>query len=157
MAQIELRGLRKVLAAVLLSFADGFYEFQRAIIIAAAFFLWPGLMARAEIKVLIDYNAEGDPQFKFKNAPQPVKHDAADRAKARFTIVDGESDGNGGNLRRCSTMEDCRKKEDDPGNNFFFAAGSEGGRLQAGPAQFDRGQASQYLFLAYGQPRPASL
>ena len=61
--------------------------------------------------------------------PGPVKHDAADRANARFTIVDGESDPNGSNLR---ALNDGRlpEEDDDPGNNFFFAAGSEGGRLK---------------------------
>ena len=87
------------------------------------------LMAQAEVKVLIDHNSEGDPEFVFKHAPQPVKHDAADRAYAEFTIMDGESDPNGSNLR---ALNDGRlpEEDDDPGNNFFFAAGSEGGRLK---------------------------
>jgi hypothetical protein len=86
-------------------------------------------MARAEVRVLIDHNAEGNPQFKFKLAPPPVQHDAADRAKGRFTIVDGESDPNGSNLK---ALNDGRLPEeaDDPGHNFFFAAGSNGGRLK---------------------------
>jgi hypothetical protein len=86
-------------------------------------------MARAEVSVLIDHNSEGNPEFKFKDVPGPVKHDAADRAKARFTIVDGERDPNGGNL---TALNDGRlpEDEDDPANNFFFAAGSDGGRLK---------------------------
>jgi len=102
---------------------------NRKVLFAAVLFLLAGLMARAEVKVLIDHNNEGDPRFKFKNAPGPVKHDAADRAKASFTVVDGESDPNGSNLR---ALNDGRLPEepDDPGNNFFFAAGSQGGRLK---------------------------
>jgi hypothetical protein len=94
-----------------------------------ALFLLTGLMARAEVRVLIDHNGEGDPQFKFANVPGPVKHDAADRANATFTIVDGESDSNGSSLR---ALNDGRlpEEDDDPGNNFFFAAGSDGGRLK---------------------------
>jgi hypothetical protein len=92
-------------------------------------FMVAALMARAEVTVLIDHNSDGDPQFKFKNVPGPVKHDAADRVRATFTILDGESDPNGSNLR---ALNDGRlpEEEDDPGNNFFFAAGSEGGRLK---------------------------
>jgi hypothetical protein len=102
---------------------------NRALLAGAALFQLAILTTQAEVKVLIDHNADGNPQFKFKNVPQPVQHDAADRANARFTIVDGERDPNGGNLR---TLNDGRLPEeaDDPGNNFFFAAGSEGGRLK---------------------------
>jgi hypothetical protein len=100
----------------------------RSIIVGAALFLLTGPMARAEIKVLIDHNSEGDPQFKFKHAPQPVKHDAADLANAEFTIVDGESDRNGSNLRALNDGL-LPEEEDDPGHNFFFAAGTNGGRL----------------------------
>jgi hypothetical protein len=101
----------------------------RKVIVGTALFVFAGLMARAEVKVLIDRNSAGDPQFKFKNVPGPVKHDAADRTNARFTIVDGESDPNGSNLR---ALNDGRlpEEEDDPGNNFFFAGGSDGGRLK---------------------------
>jgi hypothetical protein len=102
---------------------------HRKAIVGTALFLLAGLMARAEVTVLIDHNSEGDPQFKFKNVPGPVKHDAADIANTRFTIVDGESDPNGSNLR---ALNDGRlpEEDDDPGNNFFFAAGSDDGRLK---------------------------
>jgi hypothetical protein len=101
----------------------------RSIIITSALFLLAPLLARAEVKVLIDHNDDGDPQFKFQHAPQPVKHDAADQAYAEFSIVDGASDPNGSNL---GALNDGRlpAEEDDPAHNFFFAAGSEGGRLQ---------------------------
>ena len=76
----------------------------------------------------MEHNAEGDPAFKFKNVPGPVKGDAAEGNRLRFSIVDGDSDGNGSNIR---ALNDGRlpDSDDDPGNNFFFAAGSEGGRL----------------------------
>jgi hypothetical protein len=101
----------------------------RKVIIGTSLFLMAGLMARAEVKVLIDHNSDGDPQFKFKHVPGPVKHDAADRAKAKFTVVTGESDPNSSSLR---ALNDGRlpEEDDDPGNNFFFAAGSDGGRLK---------------------------
>jgi Peptidase of plants and bacteria len=102
---------------------------HRSLIIASALFLLAPLMARAEVKVLIDHNADGDPAFKFQHAPQPVRHDAADQAYAEFSIVDGQSDPNGSNLR---ALNDGRlpEQEDDPGHNFFFTAGSDCGRLQ---------------------------
>src|SRR5580704_5091264 len=94
----------------------------RNILLGSAFLLVSGLIARADIKVLIDHNGEGNPQFKFQNAPQPVRHDAADRANATISIVDGENDSNGSRLR---ALNDGRLPEDDddPGNNFFFAVG----------------------------------
>jgi hypothetical protein len=102
---------------------------RRGIIIITTLLFLAGLAARAEIKVVIDHNGDGDPEFKFDNVPGPVKNDAADKAKARFTVVDGESDPNGSDLK---ALNDGRLPEvsDDPGHNFFFAAGTDGGRLQ---------------------------
>jgi hypothetical protein len=99
------------------------------VIAGAALFLFAGLAARAEVRVLMDHNSEGDPSFKFKNVPGPVRHDAADIANATFTIVDGESDRNGSSLK---ALNDGRlpEEEDDPGNNFFFAAGGDDGRIK---------------------------
>jgi len=101
---------------------------NRVAVIGAVLALWAGLSVRAEVKVLMEHNAEGDPAFKFKNVPGPVKGDAAEGNRLRFSIVDGASDGNGSNIR---ALNDGRlpDSDDDPGNNFFFAAGSEGGRL----------------------------
>jgi hypothetical protein len=102
---------------------------RRKVLLATALTLLAALMAGAEVQVLIDHNTEGSPQFKFNTVPGPVKHDAADRANARFTIVDGQRDPNGGNL---SALNDGRLPEDDddPANNFFFAAGTDDGRLK---------------------------
>ena len=92
-----------------------------------AFSILAGLTARAEVKVTFDRNTEGTPEFKFKNVPSPVKNDAA--AKGKFTIVDGQSDSNGSNLRALNNGR-LPQEEDDPGANFFFQAGTEGGRLK---------------------------
>ena len=93
----------------------------------AAFVLLAGLAARAEIRIAIDRNIEGVPEFKFKNVPSPLKNDAA--ATAKFTIVDGQSDSNGSSLRALNNGR-LPEEGDDPGANFFFQAGIDGGRLQ---------------------------
>jgi len=102
---------------------------NRGVMIGAALVLLAGLAARAEVKVLMDHDAEGNPDFKFKTVPGPVKGDAAEGNRLRFTVVDGESDSNGSNIR---ALNDGRlpDSDDDPGDNFFFMAGSEGGRLK---------------------------
>jgi len=102
---------------------------HRNALLATALILLASLTAGAEVQVLIDHNSEGNPQFKFNTVPGPVRHDAADRANARFTIIDGERDPNGGNL---SALNDGRLPADDdePANNFFFAAGGDDGRLK---------------------------
>src|ERR1700756_4427169 len=69
-----------------------------ASILAAVTLLLSALVSSAEIKVTIDHN-EGDQAgaaFKFKNVPSPSKTDAG--TKARFSLADGEADGNGGGL-----------------------------------------------------------
>src|SRR5438552_2506662 len=98
----------------------------RALIIAVAFVVLAQMAARSEIKITIDHNREGTPAFKFKNVPAPTKNDAG--AKAKFSIVDGERDENGGDLEK---LNDGRvpREEDEPAENFFFNAGTEGGRL----------------------------
>jgi hypothetical protein len=58
--------------------------------------------------------------------PAPADNDAA--RKAKFTLVEGEADPNGGGL---AVLHDGRipAGEDQPAENFFFRAGSDGGRL----------------------------
>src|ERR1043166_4784295 len=84
--------------------------------------------SRAEIKVVTERNASSDAtaKFKFKNVPAPSRSDAATQAK--FTIVDGARDQNGGELDQ---LHDGRvpTPEGQPAGNFFCRAGSEGGRL----------------------------
>jgi hypothetical protein len=83
-------------------------------------------VVQAEVRVAIDHNSGGTPDFKFKNVPSPLENDIA--AKGSFTVVEGMRDRNGGNLRTLNNGQ-VPEDEDDPANNFFFAAGSDGGRL----------------------------
>jgi hypothetical protein len=86
------------------------------------------LLAFGEIQIVVDHNANEDAtaSFKFKNVPSPLRGDAA--AKARFTIVDGEPDGNGGNPDRLHDGA-LPNNEDEPVANLFFKAGTVGGRI----------------------------
>ena len=84
---------------------------------------------RAETKVTVESHSkdEATAAFVFKSVPRPSATDAATAAK--FSIVDGEEDANGGDLEKLHDGK-LPDEEDQPGENFFFAAGSEGGRLQ---------------------------
>jgi hypothetical protein len=96
--------------------------------VAASLVLLMAAAARAEVKVVVEHNdndkASGD--FKFKNIPGPSKDDAATNAK--FSIIDGERDSNGGDLDKLNDGK-LPTEEDQPEENFFFNAGTEGGRL----------------------------
>src|SRR6185369_6195131 len=85
--------------------------------------------ACAEVKVVTERNGSDSagPKFKFKNVPLPARNDAA--AEAKFTLVDGSRDANGGDLDR---LHDGRAatEEDQPAANFFFRAAADGGRIQ---------------------------
>jgi hypothetical protein len=102
---------------------------MRVMMLASGVFLLAGSLARAEVKVAVERNANAtaEPEFKFKNIPGPVRGDAAN--KLRFTIVDGRSDPNASNIRKL-TDGMLPEEEDDPGANFFFDAGTDGGRLR---------------------------
>ena len=82
----------------------------------------------AEIKTVVDHNdsSHASAAFKFENVPSPSKTDAA--TKARFAIVDGERDENGGDLDKLHDGA-VPTEEDQPAENFFFNAGTQGGRL----------------------------
>src|SRR4051812_6286410 len=86
------------------------------------------LVCHAEVSVVFDRNGSdsASPAFKFPRVPSPAKNDAASRAK--FTLVEGNRDANGGELE---TLSDGRMpaEEDQPGANFFFRAGTDGGRV----------------------------
>ena len=79
--------------------------------------------------VTVGHNTGDDatPEFKFKNVPSPSANDAA--MSAKFTIVDGEADPNGGDLSKLNDGK-LPDQEDQPAENFFFNAGTAGGRLQ---------------------------
>jgi hypothetical protein len=86
------------------------------------------MACQAEIKTAAGRNSNESAtfDFKFKNAPQPSRNDAA--TKATFTIVDGRRDRNGGNLDKLHDGK-VPTEEDQPSENFFFNAGTEGGRV----------------------------
>ncbi len=81
-----------------------------------------------DIKIMVDRNESSDAtdKFKFKRVPSPSKTDAATHAK--FYLVTGEQDGNGGGLEK---LHDglLPGGEDTPEDNFFFNAGTDGGRI----------------------------
>lgn len=83
-------------------------------------------VCQAEIKVASGHSAV-DAGFAFQNVPAPVTNDAATAAK--FTVVDGTGDPNGGQL---AVLHDGQmpSDQDEPAANFFFRAGSDGGRIR---------------------------
>ena len=85
------------------------------------------LAAHAQVKVTVDYNPSGTPEFKFKNVPTPAKDDAGSKAKS--VLVVGELDPNGANF---SALTDglLPSNEDQPDANLFFNAGGTGGRFR---------------------------
>jgi hypothetical protein len=86
------------------------------------------LPSHAEVKVTVDRNPSdsASASFKFKTVPSPSRTDAAGSAK--FTLLDGARDRNGGSLE---VLRDGKlpREADQPSANFFFAQGSKGGRL----------------------------
>src|SRR5258706_11488474 len=98
------------------------------VLLAALFTILPALIARADVKPIVEHNTgdQATPDFKFKTIPAPAKDDAA--AKAKFTIVEGVKDDNGGDPDKLNDGK-LPNEEDQPAENFFFNAGTEGGRL----------------------------
>lgn len=82
------------------------------------------LAGHAEVKTVTERNLV----LSFKNVPAPSDSDAATQAK--FTLVDGQRDGNGGEL---TALNDGKipTSEDRPRENFFFAPATDGGRISA--------------------------
>lgn len=89
----------------------------------------PALLSRADVTVTIGHNdnngAKGS--FNFTNVPSPSATDAATGAK--FSLVDGEADSNGGDLAKLNDGK-LPSDEDQPDANFFFNAGTSGGRIE---------------------------
>jgi hypothetical protein len=84
--------------------------------------------AHAEVKIHHARNAgDATARFKFDGVPMPAKNDAA--AAAKFTLVDGVRDRNGGNLAQLNDGK-LPTEGDQPSENFFFAQATDGGRLQ---------------------------
>jgi hypothetical protein len=82
----------------------------------------------AEVKTVAEQNRNehATPEFKFKNVPSPSQSDAA--TKAKFAIIDGRRDTNGGDTDKLHDGK-IPDEEDQPSENFFFNAGTNGGRL----------------------------
>jgi hypothetical protein len=98
---------------------------------------WVGLILAAllltavsssQVKVTVDHNTsnEANATFKFKHVPSPAKDDAG--ARAKMSLVVGQSDRAGAGLRAL-TDGLLPGSEDDPANNFFFNADTDGGRI----------------------------
>ncbi|MBN2591894.1 MAG: hypothetical protein JXA81_00195, partial [Sedimentisphaerales bacterium] len=103
-------------------------KYKAILTVAAPAVLILAMACRAEIETTTGHNGNESISldFKFKNAPQPSRNDAA--TKATFTIVDGRRDRNGGNLDKLHDGK-IPTEEDQPSENFFFNAGTEGGRI----------------------------
>src|SRR5215471_2441793 len=80
-----------------------------------------------EVKVTVEHNDnhQASPGFIFKSIPPPAFGDTG--AKAKFLIIDGKRDPNGGDLLVLNDGQ-LPESEDEPSQNFFFAAGTDGGR-----------------------------
>lgn len=96
--------------------------------LGACLILSVGLVASADVKTVVERNQGDDAtaQFKFKHLPSLSKTNAAQNAK--FEIVEGEQDPNGGDLDK---LHDGKgpTEEDQPDANFFFAQDTDGGRI----------------------------
>src|SRR5881394_4053008 len=101
-------------------------DMKHIVIVTAAAVVFAAATAQAEVKVTADHNSTGTSKFKFEHVPSPSKTDAG--AKAKFSIVDGERDENGGGIEKLNDGG-LPTEEDEPAENFFFNAGTEGGRL----------------------------
>lgn len=100
------------------------------LLISASLVLTVALSSRGEIKILVNHNPSDSAtaSFKFKEVPAPSKNDAGGNAK--FSIIAGERDENGGDLEKLNDGK-TPTEEDEPAENFFFNAGTPGGRLLA--------------------------
>ena len=97
-------------------------------IVGATTILMFALVLCAEVKTVAEQNRNehATPEFKFKNVPSPSQSDAA--TKAKFAIIDGRRDTNGGDTDKLHDGK-IPDEEDQPSENFFFNAGTDGGRL----------------------------
>lgn len=84
----------------------------------------PECHAAAKVEI---QQSRDDRSFKLDPVPRPSANDAA--TAATFTLIDGQRDGNGGDL---AVLHDGRipGNADEPGKNFFFQNGTNGGRIK---------------------------
>ena len=85
-------------------------------------------LARAEVTITAERldNEHAAAGFKFPHVPAPLRGDAA--AKATFTLLDGQRDGNGGDLDKLHDGA-LPTDGDQPAASFFLRGGTDGGRL----------------------------
>lgn len=97
---------------------------KSTLVLAAAILSAP--LSQASIKVETGFS-ESDKAFKLASVPPPASNDAA--TAATFTLVDGQRDGNGGEL---AALHDGKipGDADEPTRNFFFQNGTNGGRIE---------------------------
>ncbi len=83
----------------------------------------------AEVKIAVEHRDRdrATAAFNFTNIPAPSRVDLG--TSARFSLVSGEPDENGGGLGKLHDGK-LPGQEDEPEANFFFAAGTGGGRVQ---------------------------
>jgi hypothetical protein len=93
-----------------------------------ALLLCSAAIARAEVTITTDRHESDSAAagFKFPRVPAPLRGDSA--AKATFTLLDGQRDGNGGDLAKLQDGT-LPANGDQPAANFFFRAGTDGGRI----------------------------
>src|SRR5690349_6915513 len=105
-------------------------NYPRPLTLAAAMILLTATAGLAELKVVTEHidNDHAAAGFKFTTVPAPSRSDAG--TKAKFSIVDGERDENGGGLDKLNDGK-VPTEADEPAENFFFNAGTEGGRILA--------------------------
>ena len=86
--------------------------------------------AQASVVITVGHNDDDDaaPGFSFTNVPSPSDQDAATQAK--FAIVDGAKEPNGGGVEKLNDGK-TPTEEDQCAENFYFKSGTPGGRLQA--------------------------
>ena len=93
---------------------------------AAAALLVSASVSFAEIKTATSHDPDGQLGFRLPGIPAPSRNDLATTAK--FALLAGEADGNGGSLEQ---LHDGKVPDDadEPARNFFFAGGTSVGRL----------------------------
>jgi hypothetical protein len=103
-------------------------KFRAVFYVVVSTILMFAMTSHAEVKIVAERNLNEyvTSNFKFKGVPSPSKSDAA--TKAKFTVVDGRRDRNGGSVDKLSDGR-IPSEADQPSENFFFNAGTEGGRL----------------------------
>jgi len=98
--------------------------FQLAAALAAL--LVSATVSFAEIKTATSHDPDGQLGFRLPGIPAPSSNDLATAAK--FTLLEGETDRNGGSLEQLHDGK-LPNDADEPARNFFLAASTSGGRI----------------------------